>query len=132
MDNETLRQKACGHEFAEAKLRLESALKLRNIPVFARFDHAQNAREAGLELAPCIVFVFGNPKVGTLLMQERPDVALELPLRFLLWKDAMGTVQLAWKDPLMLAREYGLAEGNPTVVAMHDLMESLAQEVCVY
>ena len=53
----------------ETVQRLEKAIECIDIPVFAKFDHAENAKEAGLELRPTTVLVFGAPKVGTILMQ---------------------------------------------------------------
>ena len=74
--------------------RLEKELAERKIPVFAKFDHARNAREAGLELRPTTVLVFGSPKVGTGLMQADQSVALELSLRIAIWQDEAGSTWL--------------------------------------
>ena len=65
----------------ETAERLEKRLKALDIPVFAKFDHAKNAAEAGLELRPTTVLVFGAPKVGTGLMQADQSIALNSPLR---------------------------------------------------
>ena len=106
--------------------RLEAELNAREIPLFAKFDHAENARGAGLELRPTTVLVFGAPKVGTGLMQAGQSIALELPLRIGLWEDAAGSTWLAFPRIARMAAEYGL-EGHPVVPKMRKLMEELVR-----
>lgn len=62
---------------------LVTALQARGMTVFARIDHQAAASDAGLEMQPAQVIVYGNPKVGTPLMQADPELALQLPLKVL-------------------------------------------------
>ena len=71
----------------ETVARLELALKAQKVPVFAEFDHDDNARKADMTLRPTHVLVFGNPKVGTKLMQAGQSAGLDLPLRVTVWED---------------------------------------------
>lgn len=112
---------------ADMTKRLEEELKRRQIPLFARFDHAKNAREAGLELRPTTVLVFGSPKVGTGLMQENQMISLELPLRISIWEDEKGSTWLAFPRIARMAEEYGLS-GHPAVPKMQALMEELVEQ----
>lgn len=106
--------------------RLEEELKKREIPLFAKFDHAQNARKAGLELRPTTVLVFGSPKVGTGLMQADQSISLELPLRISIWEDEGGSVWLAFPNLFSTAAEYGLQK-HPIVPKLQALMEELVR-----
>lgn len=106
--------------------RLEKELASREIPVFAKFDHAQNAKDAGLELRPTTVLVFGSPKVGTGLMQADQSISLELPLRISVWEDEAGSTWLAFPRIPRMAAEYGL-EKHPVVGKMERLMEELVR-----
>lgn len=106
--------------------RLENALKARNIPVFAKFDHARNAKDAGLALRPTTVLVFGSPLVGTHLMQADQSISLELPLRISVWEDEAGSTWLAFPRMGDIAHEYGL-DGNPFVPKMQTLLEQLVR-----
>ncbi len=107
--------------------RLEQALNKRGIPVFAKFDHGKNAQEAGLELRPTTVLVFGSPKVGTGLMQMDQSISLELPLRISVWEDEAGSTWLAAPRFRQRAAEYGL-EAQPAVAGMQKLLETLIRE----
>ena len=107
--------------------RLEAALRRRNIPLFAKFDHARNAREAGLALRPTTVLVFGSPEVGTGLMQADQSISLELPLRISIFEDERGSTWLAFPRIRRLAAAYGL-EAHPAVGKMQALLEALVRE----
>lgn len=75
---------------------LRGALAKRGIKLFAVIDHGAEARIAGLDL-PCVrLFLFGDPAVGTRLMQENPIAGIDLPLKVLVWEDARGKASLAY------------------------------------
>lgn len=113
----------------ETMARIEAGLKKRNIPVFAKFDHTQNAKEVNLELRPTQVIVFGSPAVGTGLMQADQSIALDLPLRISVWEDAKGSVWVAFPQMSKLAGSYG-QEGSPSVVNIQSLLEEIAAKAC--
>ena len=106
--------------------RLEKQLNALGIPVFAKFDHARNAVEAGLELRPTTVLVFGAPKVGTGLMQADQSIALELPLKIAVWEDEAGSTWLAFPKMKPVAEEYSLGD-HPVIGNMQKLLERLVK-----
>jgi uncharacterized protein (DUF302 family) len=110
---------------AETLERLLAALAERDMTVFAQIDHAAAARGVGLELGPEVVVVFGNPRAGTLLMQDDRRVGLELPLRILVWEDAGGT-HVGYEDPRELADAYELQPHAAMLEAMATLLAALA------
>ncbi|WP_243008930.1 serine hydrolase [Clostridium sp. AM58-1XD] len=116
---------------SETVSRLEKELSDRNIPLFAKFDHAENAEKAGLELRPTTVLVFGSPKVGTGLMQADQSISLELPLRISIWEDENGSTWLAFPRLLPMTEDYGLS-GHPAVLKMQSLMENLVRSAGIY
>lgn len=111
----------------ETAARLKKAIKARNIPLFAEFNHADNARKAGLELRPTTVLVFGSPLVGTGLMQEDQSISLELPLKISVWEDEDGSTWLAFVHIKSMAAGYGLQD-HPAIGKMEALMEALVRE----
>lgn len=107
--------------------RLEKALEEKGIPVFAKFDHAENAREVGMDLRPTTVLVFGSPKVGTGLMEMDQSISLELPLKISVWEDEAGSTWLAAPKFRDVAAEYGV-QGHPAVGGMQKLVENLMRK----
>lgn len=109
--------------------RLLAALASRGLTVFARIDHAAGAASVGLPLRPTEVVLFGNPKGGTALMQDRQTAGIDLPLKALVWEDAEGKAWLAYNDPAWLAKRHGLgAASDAAVKAMSGLLRAIAQE----
>jgi D-alanyl-D-alanine carboxypeptidase len=98
--------------------RLAAFLRSKGVEVVARIDHAAAAKKKGLVLRPTEVLVFGNPAVGTHLMLSRPSVALDLPLRVVVWQEADGTVWVGHHDVADLARRHGITDRAETVEAM--------------
>jgi uncharacterized protein (DUF302 family) len=80
---------------AQAADAVEAAATARDATIFARIDHGSGAEQAGLELRPSILVVFGNPMVGTPVMQEDILAGLRLPLRMLAYQDETGQVWIA-------------------------------------
>ncbi|WP_162053251.1 DUF302 domain-containing protein [Thermoplasma acidophilum] len=72
--------------FEETVSNLRNAIRKRNLTEFAIFDHRLNAEKAGLKMNSCTVFVFGNPAIGTYIMQEDPAVGLDLPSKILVYE----------------------------------------------
>ncbi|GAB3336122.1 DUF302 domain-containing protein [Micromonospora halotolerans] len=78
--------------------------------VAAVVDHAAAARKAGLSMPDTQVIIFGNPQAGTPLMQARPEIAIDLPMRLMVRDDGQPGSLVTWQDPAYLARRYGLGE----------------------
>jgi len=75
-------------DFATSVQRLQSEIEKRGATIIATVDHLAAAKKSGLELRPTTVIIFGNPALGTPLMQGRQTAGLDLPLRILIWEDA--------------------------------------------
>lgn len=94
------------HDVATTADNLEAVLKSKGMNVFGRVNHAEGAKKAELELRPTEVVIFGNPKVGTPLMNCAQSVAIDLPQKALIWEDESGQVWLAYNDPAYLANRH--------------------------
>jgi uncharacterized protein (DUF302 family) len=109
--------------------RLLAALAARKLTVFARIDHAAGAASIGLPLRPTEVVMFGNPKGGTALMQDRQPAGIDLPLKVLIFEDADGKAWLTYNDPAWIAERHGLGAASAAAVkAMVGLLGAIAQE----
>src|SRR5262245_19172135 len=99
----------------QVEARLREALDAHGLQLFARIDHAAGARKADVELEANVLLIFGNPSVGTPLMQADPRVGIEgLPLRMLIWQDPDGT-HLGYLDPRELGDRYSLRGQEQTL-----------------
>jgi uncharacterized protein (DUF302 family) len=116
------------YDQAETVSRLIAAVQRRGMTVFARIDHGAGALEAGLELAPEQVIVFGSPRAGTALMQSDPRIGIELPLRVLVWETVEG-VMLGHNDPRKLADLYAVEAHAETLEMMSKILDELQSEV---
>ena len=73
-------------------------------------DHAAGAKSAGLDLKPTELLIFGNPKLGTPLMQTNRMIALDLPMKVLAWEDAEGVVWLSYTRPDYLFQRFQITD----------------------
>jgi uncharacterized protein (DUF302 family) len=90
--------------------RLRSAVAGRGLTIFAEIDFAHDAAAAGLSMHPTKLLVFGNPRAGTPLMQESPTLALDLPLKILVWQAPDETTWVGYNTPEYLGARHGLRD----------------------
>jgi uncharacterized protein (DUF302 family) len=107
--------------------KLETAVKARNLNVFARIDHAAGAARVGKSLRPTELLIFGNPQGGTPLMECAQSAGIDLPLKALVWVDGSGQTIIGYNDPAYLARRHG-ATNCPVVENMAKALSAIAQE----
>jgi uncharacterized protein (DUF302 family) len=116
------------YSFEETLNRLESALRARGIAEFARIDHSGEAAKVGLKMHPTQVVIFGSPKAGTPLMVAAPTLAIDLPLKALVWEDAGGKVWVSYNTAEYLKQRHGIpAELVANIAVIGPLLESVAK-----
>jgi uncharacterized protein (DUF302 family) len=98
------------YSVAETIQRLESLLQAQGLKLFCRIDHSGEAAKAGLKMHPTQVIIFGNPKSGTPLMIASSTVAIDLPLKALIWKDGGGKVWVSYSTAEYLKQRHNLPE----------------------
>jgi uncharacterized protein (DUF302 family) len=99
--------------------RLKAAIGSRNLTLFAQIDHSDEAKRVGLTMQEAHVLIFGNPKGGTPLMIASPLLALELPLKVLVWQGEEGQVWMSTTSVSYLTNRYAIPQelaGNLSVV----------------
>jgi len=125
----TMVTKKSAHSVQATLDRLETALKEAGISIAARIDHATAADSVGLSLRPTQVLIFGNPKLGTPLMQIDQRIGIDLPLKVLAWEDDRGLTWLAYNEPTDIAANHaamGRAEITATMAAALDTLTDKA------
>lgn len=106
--------KASSRSVAETVTTLEAILREKGLKLFAVVDQRAEARAVGLDLRETTLVVFGNPAAGTGVMDAVPLVALDLPLKILVWADDDGS-KVSYTAPAALVERYGLAPEQAAV-----------------
>jgi uncharacterized protein (DUF302 family) len=112
--------------FEQVVARLLDLIRERGLTLFADIDHAQNARDAGLEMPGTRVLIFGSGKAGTPLMLAAPDLALELPLRILVRESSDGRAVLVYIDPGSLAGAFEVGPMAPAIAGIAAIAHAAA------
>jgi len=108
----------------ETVTHLQSRLQEKGVQVFALIDHSGEAKRAGIEMRPTKLLIFGNPKAGTPLMLAAPSIAIDLPLKLLVWEDASGQVWISYNSPEYLQKRHALPQN---LAAALGAVEALAK-----
>ena len=108
---------ASNHSVDQTVEKLTSILQAKGVNLFALVDHSGEAEKVGMKMRPTKLLIFGSPKAGTPLMQAAPSIAIDLPLKVLVWEDADGKVWLSYNSPEYLEQRHGLP---------HDLLQNIA------
>jgi uncharacterized protein (DUF302 family) len=108
------------HSVDETVTRLKDILQAKGVTLFAVIDHSGEAEKVGMKMPPTKLLIFGNPKAGTPLMLAAPSIAIDLPLKILVWQDGQAKVWLSYNSPEFLADRHDLPKSllpNIEVVA---------------
>jgi uncharacterized protein (DUF302 family) len=108
--------------------RLEAEIRTRSLDVFARIDHAAGAAEVGLTLRPTELIIFGNARGGTPLMESAQTVGIDLPLKALVWQDALGKTWLSYNEPSWIAQRHNVTNAEPVVNKMTAMMSAIVKK----
>jgi uncharacterized protein (DUF302 family) len=123
--------KSSPHSVPETLERLQQTIHAKGLTLFAHIDHSAAAREVGLTMQEAHVLIFGSPKAGTPLMAASPLVALDLPLRTLVWQDKDGHTWVSYTSTAYLAERYSIPDALVTNIAGIDALVDAALRVGV-
>ena len=115
------------HEVKATADRLENTLKQKGMTVFIRINHAEGAQKVGKKLRPTELVIFGNPKVGTPLMQCSQSTAIDLPQKALIWQDDQGQVWLSYNDPNYLVERHGITGCDEVIKKIEKALSNFAK-----
>jgi uncharacterized protein (DUF302 family) len=115
------------HDVKTTVDRLDNILREKGMTVFIRINHAEGAQKVGKKLRPTELIIFGNPKVGTPLMQCGQSVAIDLPQKALIWQDESGQVWLSYNDPKYLASRHSIKECTEIIKKIEKALGNFAR-----
>lgn len=108
--------------------RLKHRLAERKVTLFALVDHSGEAAKANLKMPPTKLLIFGSPAAGTPVMLAAPSMALDLPLKILVWEDAEGKTWLSWNSPAYLRDRHGVPESLVKNISVAEGLAALAAQ----
>ena len=108
--------------------KLKGILDRQGVKIFALIDHSGEAEKAAMPMHNTKLLVFGNPKGGTPLMLAAPSVALDLPLKILVWEDASGKVRLTYNSVEFIRQRHNLTPGLAANISIIDTLARKAAE----
>ena len=116
------------HSVAQTVETLTAVLRAKGVTLFALVDHTGEAAKVGMTMPPTKLLIFGNPKAGTPLMLAAPSVAIDLPLKILVWEDGQGRVWLSYNSPAYLQARHGVPEALMANLAVVETLARAADE----
>ena len=120
--------KPSNHSVDQTVDKLKSILETRGVTLFALVDHSGEAAKAGLNMRPTKLLMFGNPRAGTPVMLAAPSIAIDLPLKILVWEDDRGRVWLSYNDPAYLQRRHRVPRQLLQNIAAAETLAALAAQ----
>lgn len=116
--NRGIIDKPSNHSVEQTVEKLKSILQSKGVTLFALVDHDGEAKKVGMKMRPTKLLIFGSPKAGTPLMLAKPSIAIDLPLKILVWEDRQGKVWVSYNSSDYLKER-------------HDLPQELLQNIAV-
>jgi uncharacterized protein (DUF302 family)/uncharacterized membrane protein YidH (DUF202 family) len=118
-----------GHQSVDQTVqKLQGILQAKGVKLFAMIDHSGEAEKAGMPMRPSKLMIFGNPQAGTPLMVAAPTVAIDLPLKVLVWEDAAGKVWISYNTPAYLQARHSLPAELIRNIAVVEALAAKAAE----
>ena len=118
-----------GHQSVDQTVqKLEGIFEAKGVKLFALVDHSGEAANAGLAMPPTKLLIFGNPKAGTPLMIASPTIAIDLPLKILVWEDRDKKVWVSYNSPSYLQARHNLPANLVPNIAVEEALAAKAAE----
>jgi uncharacterized protein (DUF302 family) len=96
------------HSVDETVNKLKAILQAKSVTLFSVIDHSGEAEKVGMKMPNTKLLIFGSPKAGTPLMLAAPSIALDLPLKILVWEDSDGKSWVSYNSPEYLRERHNL------------------------
>ena len=126
--NNGIVDKPTNHSVDETVEKLKGILQSKGVALFAMVDHSGEAAKVGMKMPPTKLLIFGSPKAGTPLMLASPSVAIDLPLKILIWEDAQGKAWLSYNSPAYLQQRHSIPAELMQNIAVIEALASKAAE----
>jgi uncharacterized protein (DUF302 family) len=126
--NKGIIDKPSNHSVDQTVEKLKGILQAKGVALFALVDHSGEAEKVGMKIRATKLLIFGNPKAGTPLMLATPSIAIDLPLKILIWEDTQGKVWVSYNSPTYLQERHGLPPDLLQNIAVVETLAAKAAE----
>ena len=109
--------------------RITKDVETKGIKLFDVIDQARLAKDAGVDIQPSTLIVFGNPPLGTQFLSARPESGLDWPVRLLVFEDEQGQVWTAYSDFQWIAKRHGIKNRGPQFMKASEVIASITSSV---
>jgi len=116
------------HSVDQTVEKLKGVLQSEGVTLFAMVDHSGEAAKVGMQMRRTKLLIFGSPKAGTPLMLATPSVAIDLPLKILIWEDAQGKAWVSYNSPAYLQQRHRIPAELMQNIAVIEALASKAAE----
>jgi uncharacterized protein (DUF302 family) len=116
------------HSVDQTVQRLRGILEEKGVTLFALVDHSGEAEKSGMKMPPTKLLIFGNPKAGTPIMLAVPSIAIDLPLKILVWEDIQGKVWVSYNSPAYLQERHSVPPDLLKNIAVVETLAAKASE----
>jgi len=113
------------YSMEDSLAKLTDEIEGKNLKIFAVIKHGEAARANGLELNPTNLVIFGNPQVGTKLMNCDQTIGIELPMKVLIWEDDKGQVMAGFNDPEHYLQTYDIEACSEIIIKVKGVLNGL-------
>jgi len=120
--------KPSSHSVEQTVEKLKNILQSKGVALFALVDHSGEAEKVGMKMRPTKLLIFGSPKAGTPLMLAAPSIAIDLPLKVLVWEDGQGKAWISYNSPDYLRERHGLSQDLLQNIAVVETLAARAGE----
>jgi uncharacterized protein (DUF302 family) len=107
---------------------LKGILQAKGVTLFALIDHRGEAEKVGMKMRPTKLLLFGSPKAGTPLMLTAPSIAIDLPLKILVWENHEGKVWISYNSAEYLRQRHGVPQDLLANIAVVETLAAKAAE----
>lgn len=123
-----LETKSSPYDVSETAFRLEQIINDQGLTLIARVDHSANAEKVGAKLKPTQLLIFGNPKVGTPLMECSPTTAIDLPQKILVWQNDDNQTQITYNQPQYLQKRHDINDCDAILAKVSGVLKDITEQ----
>lgn len=115
------------HSGEETMKRLQQIVESKNMKIFGIVKHSDAAQENNISLRFTQLLIFGNPKIGSPLMECEQKIGIDLPQKALIWEDEKGITWISYNDPHYLVQRHKIQGCEKLISKIENALKTIIQ-----